>query len=640
VGNSIFGIGLTGLNAAQAGLLTTSHNISNASTPGYNRQQIVQASNIPQLTGAGFIGQGVQVSTVARVYSQFLSSQVLQAQTQSSQLDGYYTQIKQLDNMLGDPSSGLSPALQSFFRGVQDVAANPGSVPSRQALLSNAQSLVARFQELNQRYSEIRNGINSQIASSVTGINSLAQQIAALNQNIMLAGGAASGQPPNDLLDQRDALVAQLNREINTSVVRQSDGSYNIFIGNGQALVVGTQTLTLKATASPADPARTMIGYVSGGNAILIPEGDLQGGTLGGYLAFRNGTLDGAQNALGRIAIGLAQTFNDQHRLGQDLNGAIGGNLFNVPVPSVISAKGNNPASNIVAGISNAGALTTSDYQFGFDGTNYTLTRLADNISVSTTVLPSGASPLTLDGISITGATINANESFAIQPTRNGARDIAVAISDTAKIAAAAPIRTAAALTNSGSGTISAGTVNPPPPINVDLQQPVTLTFHVPYDGQFDATGGGAGLPAMNQTYTPGADVSIHGWTVQISGNLAAGDSFTVGPNSNGTSDNRNALLLGSLQTQNTLIGGTASYQSAYGQLVSQIGNQTRELEVTSKAQANLVAQSERAQQSLSGVNLDEEAANLLRYQQAYQASGKVMQIASTLFDTLLSLGK
>jgi flagellar hook-associated protein 1 FlgK len=643
MGSGIFDISLSGLNAAQAGLLTTGHNISNASTPGFNRQQIVQSSNIPQATGSGFIGQGVHVATVKRIYDQFLASQVLQAQTQSSQLDSYYTQIQQLDNMLGDPNSGLSPALQSFFQGVQDVAANPASVPSRQALLSNAQLLTARFQGLNQRFTEIRNGVNSQITSSVGEINSLAQQIASMNQNIILAGVATGGQPANDLLDQRDALLTQLNQKINTTVVRQSDGSYNVFIGNGQALVVGAQTLTLKTLASPDDPAKTMIGYVSAGNVgsvVMIPESNLQGGELGGLLAFRSGTLDSMQNALGRVAIGLAQTFNDQHRLGQDMNGAIGSNFFTAPVPKVISVAGNNPASSIAASISNVGTLTTSDYSFGFDGTNYTLTRLSDNTSVSSAVLPSVAAPLTLDGISITGATINANESFMIQPTRDGARDIAVAISDIAKIAAAAPIRTAAALTNAGSGTISAGTVNAPPPANVDLQQPVTITFHMPYDGQFDVTGGGAGLPANNQVYSVGADISFHGWTVQINGNPAAGDTFTIGPNNSGTSDNRNALLLGGLQTQNTLGGGTATYQSAYGQLVSQVGTKTRELEVTSKAQMSLVAQAEQAQQSLSGVNLDEEAANLLRYQQAYQASGKVMQIASTLFDTLLNLGR
>lgn len=636
----IFGIGLSGLNAAQAGLLTTSHNISNAATPGYNRQQTVQATKLAELSGAGFIGQGVNVATVKRIYSEFLANQVVQAQTQASQLDSYYAQIKQLDNMLGDPNSGLSPALQSFFTAVDDVAANPAAVPSRQALLSGAQSLVSRFQALNQRFTEIREGINSQITSSVTTINSLAQQIARLNQSIVSVQSVSGGQPANDLLDQRDALVAQLNEEISASVVKQSDGNYNVFIGNGQALVMGPQTLTLTATAAPTDPSRITVGYVTGAGTVLIPEASLQGGALGGYVAFRNGTLDAGQNALGRIAIGLAQTFNDQHRLGQDLNGALGGNFFSVPTPGVIAHSGNNPASTISASISSVSALTSSDYKFSFDGTNYTLTRLSDGTTSSTTTVPSGAAPLTFQGISVTAATINSGESFLIQPTRNGARDLAVAITDTAKIAAAAPIRTNAALANTSTAAISAGSVNAPPPTDVNLQQPVTITFHSPYDGQFDVTGTGTGLPATNQVYTAGANVSFNGWTAQISGTPAAGDVFSVGPNSNGTADNRNALLLAGLRTSNTLLGGTASYQSAYGQLVSDIGNKTRELEVTSKAQANLVAQSEVAQQALSGVNLDEEAANLLRYQQAYQAAGKVMQIASTLFDTVLELGR
>lgn len=636
----IFGIGLSGLNAAQAGLLTTSHNISNAATPGYNRQQTVQANSLPLRTGNGFIGQGVNVVTVKRVYNEFLTNQVVQAQTQGSQLDSYYAQIKQLDNMLGDPNSGLSPALQSFFTAVDDVAANPAAVPSRQALLSGAQSLASRFQSLNQRFTDIREGINNQITSSVTEINSLAQQIASLNQSIVSAQSVSGGKPANDLLDQRDDLITQINKVVSASVVKQDDGSYNIFIGNGQALVMGVQTLALTATVSPTDPSRMMVGYSTGAGIVLIPEASLQGGALGGYLAFRNGTLDAGQNALGRIAIGLAQTFNDQHRLGQDLNGDLGGNFFSVSTPGVIGHSSNDPASTLSASITSVSALTASDYKFSFDGTNYTLTRLSGGTTSSTTTAPSGAAPLTLDGITITAATVNSGESFLIQPVRNGARDFAVAITDTAQIAAAAPIRTNAALANTSTATISAGSVNAPPPANANLQQQVTITFHSPYDGQFDVTGTGAGLPATNQAYTTGSDISFNGWTARISGIPAAGDVFTIGANGNGTADNRNTLLLGGLRTGNTLLGGTASYQSAYGQLVSDIGNKSRELEVTSKAQANLVTQTQQAQQSLSGVNLDEEAANLLRYQQAYQAAGKVMQIASKLFDTVLTLGQ
>ncbi len=635
----ILDIGVSGLSSARANLQTTSHNISNVNTPGYSRQQVLQSTNLPLSAGAGFVGQGVHVSTVERVYSQFLVNQSLQAQTKSSQLDSHLTQITQVNNLLADSSAGLSPALQNFFGSLQDLANNPASIPSRQSLLSNSEALVTRFQALDENLSASREGVNSQVQGSVNEINSLSKGIASLNNSITVAEGASGGHPPNDLLDQRDALVSELGKLINTNFVRQSNGSYNVFIGNGQPLVVGAETMTLKAVTSPEDPLELTIGFVAGNNTVLIPEQHLQsGGSLGGLLAYRNETLDSVQNSLGRIAIGLAQTLNDQHRLGQDLNGDLGGDLFNVPSPKVISVTGNAAASNITMDISDVTALTASDYSFSYDGANYSLTRLSDNTSVTTAVLPTVAAPLTLDGVRVTDAIINANESFIIQPTRDAAKNISLAISDTAKLAAAAPIETKSSLSNIGSGVISAGTVNPLP-IDANLQQPLTITFHTPADGQFDVTGVGTGLPATNQIYTEGADITFNGLTVQISGTPGAGDVFTIGPNNNGHSDSRNALLMAGLQTQNILVGGTATYQSTYAQLVSQVGNQTRELIVTGEAQANLLAQTNESLQSLSGVNLDEEAANLIRYQQAFQASGKVIETSSTLFDTLLNIG-
>ena len=638
MGNSILDIGITGLLTAQRQLLTTGHNISNADTPGYKRQQVVLSTNIPQSSGAGFVGRGVHSTTVQRIYNQFVVSQSLQIQTQSQAMDSYFSQIKQLDNMLGDSSSGLSPAIQNFFSAVQDVATNPSVIPSRQAMISNGEALVARFQSMDQRMAQIREDVNTQITSTVVDINSLASQIADINHQILLAEGAAGGQPANDMQDQRDELISQLNKLVNTDTVRQSDGSVNVYVGSGQALVVGTQTLSFKAIVSPDNPDNLTIGLVIGSNTVQLPENQITGGMLNGVLSFRSVTLDSAQNALGRIAITLAQTLNAQHQSGMDLNGDMGGDFFTLPSPKIISALSNNPASSITAGISDYSALTTSDYQFSYDGTNYILTRSSDNTSVSTAVAPTGALPLTLDGISVTGATILTNERFRIQPTINGAKDIAVNITDTTKIAAAGPNRTNAALTNTGTGKISAGTVNPLP-LDLNLQQPLTITFHTPYDGQYDVAGIGTGLPAANQAYTAGSDISFNGYTFQISGSPAAGDIFTIAPNHNGSADNRNALLMGVLQTKNTLANGTASYQSAYGQLVSQVGNKTRELEVTSKAQATLLKQTENTMQSVSGVNLDEEAANLMRFQQAYQASSKVIEMSNTLFDSILRIG-
>jgi len=634
MGTGIFGIGLSALNAAQTGLLTAGHNIGNAATPGFHRQEIVQRAALPQATGAGYIGNGVEVATVKRMYNEFLAGQVVNAQGQAAQFDTYYGHIKQLDDMLGDSSAGLAPALQDFFDATHDVAAFPSSVPSRQAMLSASQSLVSRLHALQDRYAEIREGVNDEITASVTDINSYAQQIASLNNRIVIAQSASREQPVNDLLDQRDQLVLELNRTVSASVVKQGDGTYNVFIGNGQALVVGSNALSLKAAPVPSDPGRMGIAYQSGGNAVWIPESSLQGGALGGYLAFRSGTLDVAQNALGRIAVGLAQKFNDQHKLGQDLQGVLGTDYFSVPTPTVTGNGANAAASTITAAVTNVDALTTSDYRFGYDGATYTLTRLSDGTSTS------GAGvPLTLDGVTVSAATMNAGESFLVQPTRDAARLIDVKIKDTAQIAAAAPIRTSAALANTGNAQISAGAITGTLP-GANPQPGVTIEFLD--DTHYQLVDTATSTVLVGSTlYASGADITYaaNGWTVQIDGTPKAGDTFAVGPNGNGTADNRNALALAQLATRNTLIGGTATFQSAYGQLVSEIGNKTRELQVTSEAQANLLAQTSQSQEALSGVNLDEEAASLMRYQQAYQAAGKVLQIASRLFDTVLDLG-
>lgn len=638
MGIGIFGSGVSAMNAAQIGLATTEHNIANANTPGFTRQEIVQGTRLPQSTGAGYVGQGVDVSTVKRIYNEFLFNQVLQGQTQASQLETYYQQIGQIDNMLADSDAGLSPAIQEFFSAVNNVASSPDSQASRQAMLGSAQFLAARFQSLNQRLSDINNSINGQISSSVMTINSYAQQIATMNKNIVLAQAAFNGQLPNDLLDQRDQLISQLNKEIKTTVVKQSDGSINVFIGAGQSLVVGERTMPLQTVQSLTDPTKLEVAYgSSSANLVRAQQSSFQGGNLGGLLAFRSESLDASQNALGRVAMVLADTFNQQHKLGQDLTGALGGNFFTQPVPSVNASTANTGSATVSASIADSSALTGSDYTLRFDGgTAYTLTRLSDN-----TVTSFASLPQTVDGLTITTtAGAIAGDSYLIRPTINGARDIAVAISDTSKIAAAAPIRTNAVLANLGTGRISAGTVNAVLPVNANLQQPVSIVFDNP-PTTYTVTGTGVpSSPVSGVPYTAGADITYNGWTIQITGAPVAGDTFTVASNTNATADNRNALLLANLQTRNTIAGGTTSYQGAYAQLVSQVGNKTHEMGLTSQAQISMVNQIIQTQQSVSGVNLDEEAANLMRYQRAYQAAGRVIQVANSLFDTLLSLGE
>jgi flagellar hook-associated protein 1 FlgK len=395
MGSGIIGTGVSGLHAAQFGLQTTEHNIANANTPGYTRQRTIQASNPGLLTGAGFLGQGTRVATIERVYSRFMTEQVDRSQSSVSQLDSYYAQIKQIDNMLGDASAGLAPALQEFFSSVDQVAANPSQLATRQSMVSTAQALSARYQALGDQLAQMNDSINGEITGSVAEINSYAEQIATLNQQIGVAE-ASTGQPANDLQDSRDQLVFELNKRIKTTTTLNDDGSYNVFIGNGQQLVVGSHVMSIATTPSSSDPSRLLVGLKTAAGVQELPESVIKGGSLGGLLAFRSESLDRASNELGRNAVSLALTFNAQSALGQDLLGqsqltaaptSFTPQFFSVSAPVVTSSTTNPPGSPAVIAEFitpppfNGNFYTdlgSSDYRLSSDGTSVTLTRLSD----------------------------------------------------------------------------------------------------------------------------------------------------------------------------------------------------------------------------------------------------------------------
>jgi flagellar hook-associated protein 1 FlgK len=655
----LLSIGQSGVQAAQAALNTTGHNIANASTPGYSRQLVVQSASQATNAGFGYVGTGTQVAEIKRVYNDFLANQVVNAQSSNSALSSYATHVSQIDNLLADSTSGLSPALQDFFKGVQDLSSNPQSVASRQAVLSSADSLAARFQGLDGRLNEIRQGVNSQITSSVTVINSYAQQIGKLNDSIAILS-SNDQKPPNDLLDQRDQLVLDLNKEVKATVVKQNDSTYTVSIGNGQPLVVGSTVFKLAAAAAPTDLNRTEVGYVINGAVSILPENALTGGNLGGLFQFRSESLDVAQNSLGRVAVGLATTFNDQHKLGQDLNGVLGTDFFNAAVPVTTASIYNKGNSVTTASIVNASLLTASDYELKFDGVNYNVTRLSDSKVLSNTTLAAAHTAVQGEGIDFTltaGTTpIAAGDNFLIKPTTYGATLFSVALTDRANIAAASPITTATTAGNTGNGKITPGFIdasylpaNGGTPIIAPAN--VTLTYDsatgslsgFPPGQDVTVTTNGVAVvntaPVASLPYSAGSQLSLGGVNVTLTGAPANNDSFVISQNVSGVGDNRNALALGGLQAATTLDNSTATYQGAYAELVSFVGNKTRELQVNTSASNTFLSQAKQAQASESGVNLDEEAANLLRYQQAYQASGKVVQIASQLFDFLLTLG-
>lgn len=650
--SNILSIGKSALNAAQIGLSTTGHNIANASTPGYTRQVVVQAAAQAQNFGYGYIGQGAEVTGVMRVYNDILARQMISLQSTSQAYSTYGNQLSAIDNMLSDETAGLNPAMNDFFASVQALATKPNDIPSRQTMLSSAQSLVNRLNSLDSRLNEIEDGVNSQLTSSVSLVNSYAKQIASLN-DIIEQSISTTGNMPNDLMDQRDQLVSELSKQIKTTIVPQNQGTYNVFVGNGLPLVVGKDSYNLTTTTSPTDPSRIEVAYQSSSKTTVLGASSLAGGVIGGLVQFRADSLDVVQNQIGQIAVALAGTFNEQHAQGLDRNGNPGGALFNIPAPVTTTNSANTGSGVLSAQIVDPSAITSSNYKVQYDGSNFIITRLSDQTAQTFSSLPQ-----TIDGLTITqqSGTNNAGDSFLVRPTANAASTLSLAITDVNKLAVGGPVVTSALGTgNTGTGAISAlevdssyagtpltGTLN----FTYTSGLPNTLTL-APSTQAVTVTYGGvsttypAGTPI---TYTSGATISVGGTSFVISGTPANGDQFDISPGtSTGASDNRNGLLLAGLQTGgNVALVGSSSkntYTTAFAQMVNNVGNKARELKVTGEAETKALEQATAAMQSESGVNLDEEATNLIRYQQAYQAAGKMMQIASDLFDVLLQIG-
>jgi flagellar hook-associated protein 1 FlgK len=649
---NLFFTGLSGLNVARTALMTTAHNTANVYTTGYSRQVAEVATNAAVATGSGYIGTGAGVTTISRSYDRYLTAQLATAQSSSAALNAYGTQINRIDSLLADKTSGISVLMQTFFTAVQGVANTPADSAARQQLISSAQSLSNKFRATDQYLTDLNGSVNDQISGSVSQINTYASKIASLNQQIGMMSAVAGGQPPNDLLDQRDQLVSDLSQIVDVKVLEQDNGKYNVFMGNGQSLVTGDQAATMKAVPSAADPTRTTVALVGmAGNVSELGSDVITGGSLGGLMNFRTQTLIPAQNAIGRLAMAVSGAFNAQHGLGVDLNGALGTDFFTTATPGVYS-NAKNTGNMVLSGVvTDTSQLGTSDYSVQVSnvaGTlNYAVTRLSDKQAMGSFT----SFPISFDGLSLTQAsgTAQAGDSFLVQPTRTGARDMDVLVLDPAKVAAASPIVTGNSAGNQGSGKLGAATVDPTYPTT-----PLAANLTLSYDS---ATGALSGFPATSAVtvtlangtattyaagapvpYTAGAQISFDGLGMAMTGTPANGDTFTIGKNAGGVSDGSNALLLGALQRQATMGNGATTFNGAYSQLVSEVGNKAMEIKVATKTQESVTSQIKASQQSISGVNEDEETANLLMFQQMYQANAKVIQTASTIFDAILGI--
>lgn len=709
--SDVLSIGLSGARVSQQALATAGHNIANANTEGFSRQRVQVDTRPPQLSGVGALGTGVKINNVNRIHDEFVSAEMRSNASVSSGLETNYEFTSQIDNMLADPEAGLAPTLHSFFAAINNVSNEPSSQSARQVLIGEANALSERFSYLDSRFESLRKGTNETLKSHIEDVNNLAKSIADVNWKIVLAKEVTQGEP-SDLLDQRERLLHQLSQKVVVRSNEQEDGALNVFIGNGQTLVLGRRSASLDLKANQHDASQLEVVYKNQGVDSIVTQ-FLKGGSIGGLLDFRESMLGESQNELGRIAIGVAKTFNDQHHKGMTLENKLGGDFFksiDQSTPLTLPSGTNKGNYALKTTITNTDNLTVSDYFLNYNNGIYTLIRESDDgIIGKFNSLPQNVES---EGFTIElerGETIQNGDSYLIRPTRAAARQFSVDIKNANDIAAASPVRVRTSVNNMGdikatlksvtdtdtpSFTTMQGMLSPTMTVRfieenrieilddkgkvIQAQQLNEQNKAIPATPAVPGEKGLPATPAIPATptsrtddfkslsenehnsdsdvptdkietgifYDPAKGINLFptpggmstGYNVQFSGKAKAGDTFVIEFNTDAVGNNINALELGELQSQATLNNGTSNYNEVYSQLVSRVGSKTHELDVNREAQGILYAQAKAQREAVSGVNLDEEAADLVRYQQAYQANAKVISAASEMFDTLIGV--
>ena len=618
---------VSGLLAFQKALSVTSNNVANVSTPGYSVETAQFTPQPGETTGIGYFGTGVAISSVTRSYSELLAGQMRSSQSSYSSYNAFATMAASIDNVLSNTTTGLSVQLQNFSNSLQTLANSPTLASSGTAVLSSAQSLAQSIQGYASQINTVDQNVEGQISSSVQAMNSLANSIATVNGQI--AQIQNSGQSPNSLLDQRDQLINQLSQYVTVNTATQSDGTLDVFIGNGQALVSGDTAETLSAVPDQYNPEQLDIGLQtagSGGTSIDI-TGAISGGSLGGLLSVRSQVIQPTLNALGQIAVGIATIVNQQQALGLTQAGTPGQPMFAVGGVQVSNSANNTGGAQVSATSTSLASLTTDNYTLTNNGGTWTLYDDTSQQAVALSGNGTAGSPFTGAGLSIViNGAANSGDSFLIEPTATAAANFSVLLNSPTQIAAASALQASAAGANTGSGTIAAATVTDPTDPN--LLTPTSIVFTSPT--QYT-------LGGMAYAYTPGQAISANGWTTTISGAPVAGDTFTVSSNAGNIGDNSNLFAMIDGLNSAALNGGSTSLTGATSSLVSQVGAQTQQAQSNAQAQQAVNTSATDAVNSLSGVNLDEEAADMVKYQQAYQACAQMIQASSTMFNTLIT---
>jgi len=664
---SLLSLGVQGTRAAQSGLGVVGNNITNVNTPGYTRQ-IAQFNSVEE--------GGVQQDNVARIADQYITARLWSDNSRFEAASAYETYANQLDNLLASDSTSLAIKMDDYFAALQAANDDPVSLTNRELFLAEADALARRYHDLYDQVASINETINTRIRELSEQVSVSADQIAELNDRIRIA--EAGDQDAFELRDQRDEAVKELSSLVDVNVIEQSNGDYSVFVGNGQPLVVGQSAYDFVATENEFDPSRYDVGVMIAGEENIITD-MLTGGELGGLLTYRSETMDRSLNELGRLAITFADTMNEQHQKGVDYDGEMGERLYEDVNSSELTSsrlRSRVDASGEVL-ITDTSLLQASEYELVFTSdSEFRLTRLSDGKSWTQSSFTAEASITDVDSegeiwfdpangelrLQVDGFMLDAtapsrfasNEKLMISPVRTGADDIELSIKDGRDLALASPVTITAATGNTGTAAAvveltQLNDTTQVDPANVLPDLPLSLEYDsaaVPVWTATDVNGLTTTWPVSIDPARP--DVvqltdQVSGRTlmeVTLTGQPQDGDTFTLDYNfstttgSVGVSDNRNGLLMSDLISQATTLEG--NYQDTYGRLIERVGTDAKVAQLDRSASEAVLNSTIAQRESISGVNLDEEAVKLIQFQQAYQASAQIISASQTIFDALI----
>lgn len=614
------------LLAFQRALATVSHNVANVGTEGYSRQRVELANRIGAPNGSGFAGAGVQVTTIRRLVDEFNSGRLLFSSAELGRLSELSRLANRVDASFTDAGTSLTAGWSEFFDATQAISTDPSSISARESYLAAADSLASRFRYLNSQLDSLDREVNGRLGAAAQEVNRLTGEVARLNQEIIRQRAASGGQPPNDLLDQRDLLINRLSEQIGVTTAEQEDGSLNVFTQGGQALVVGARSLQVSTQQDPFQPQRVNLVLEFQGGAVRLPEASL-GGEIAGLLEFRREVLDPTSRSIGQLATSLAFLVNQQNAQGVDLYGAPGEPIFSQPAIPSLPGQNNTGGATLAASIADITAISGSDIEINFDGAVFTARDPLTGATFPISGTGTPGDPLLVNGLALVlNGAPNAGDSFLIQPTAGAAGRLNVVMTDPRGIAAAGPVQVAASVANIGDSVARLSVVDRNDPA---LGTPVDIQF---IDANTYTVNAGPPI-----AWAPGDVIAVNGWELRLEPPPAPGDSFSISPTGANSSDNANALVLAQLDDALRLNGGIGTLNETLRGMVSSIGGAARGAEFSLQGQQAIQAQLEQVRESESGVNLDEEAANLLRFQQAYQAAAQLINTADTLFQSLIA---